>query len=356
MNAQTTFVPGYNYDIPHTQWLGKDWNSDIWWGPFEWNYREIIANNFGRLRKVFSDDPPSGEYIYWYCWDYANQCAPGTVAYSWSTTWISLWRNHYTVFCNIALKFETLSKQIGRAAWSIDQQRIMENFQTNAGQVMFHEIWHYTMVSQPRTDDYAYRAEEVWDLALKQGTDYSYVNADSYALDAIAIYVQQYFSNSMSPVPRRVYRPPDDTVDGNVTSPVNATGVVLEEAPWQSWQPGIDMPVLKPDPDFWNEAIQPGGISALGADLHIVTDIYPIQTRCEDTDFFPITSIYPTPTASTEVIGATGTQCFCTCGLGSMADLIWATNGPTLTNWCAGVSTVVPVPSGFTITAKTDCS
>jgi len=44
MTAQTTWIPGYDFNIPHTQWLGKDWNSDIWWGPFEWNYRSIIAS------------------------------------------------------------------------------------------------------------------------------------------------------------------------------------------------------------------------------------------------------------------------------------------------------------------------
>jgi hypothetical protein len=27
-DAQTNTVPGYDYNIPHTQWLGKDWNSD----------------------------------------------------------------------------------------------------------------------------------------------------------------------------------------------------------------------------------------------------------------------------------------------------------------------------------------
>jgi len=31
--AQTVFNIGYNYDIPHTQWLGKDWNSESSWIP-----------------------------------------------------------------------------------------------------------------------------------------------------------------------------------------------------------------------------------------------------------------------------------------------------------------------------------
>jgi len=312
----------------------------------------LLLENFGRLQKVFSNDPPSGEYIYWYCYDYGNECSPGTVAYSWSSIYF-LWRNHYTVFCpGLAPKIESLATQINRAAGSVDAQRVMENFQTNAGEVMFHEIWHYTMVSQPRTEDYAYRAQDTWDLAKNRGTDYAYVNADSYALDAVAIYVQQHFSNSMSPIPSKEYNSANDTGDG--TSVVNATGKFLTDSPWESWQPGIDMPVLQPDPSFWDEIVE-SGVAALGTDLNIMTEVYPSKTACDITDFFPITTIFPTATATTEVIGATGTQCYCTCGLGTMAPLAWATNvGQTLTSWCAPSGTAVP--SGFTKISKTDCA
>lgn len=41
-DAQTTFRGGYNFDIPHTQWLGKDWNSESSWRPWRWNFRKLI--------------------------------------------------------------------------------------------------------------------------------------------------------------------------------------------------------------------------------------------------------------------------------------------------------------------------
>jgi hypothetical protein len=37
-------------------------------------------------------------------------------------------------------------------------------------------------------EDFAYRAQGNWDLA-KKGTNWAYVNAHSYAMDAVAIYV-----------------------------------------------------------------------------------------------------------------------------------------------------------------------
>lgn len=38
-----------------------------------------------------------------------------------------------------------------------NQQKVMENFHLSRGQIMFHETWHYkTLVSSPRTSDYAY--------------------------------------------------------------------------------------------------------------------------------------------------------------------------------------------------------
>ena len=40
--AHGAIVPGYHYNIPHSEWLGKDWNSGRrWWNPF-FNYRKKI--------------------------------------------------------------------------------------------------------------------------------------------------------------------------------------------------------------------------------------------------------------------------------------------------------------------------
>lgn len=55
----------------------------------------------------------------------------------------------------------------------------------------------------PRTGDYAYKAEGCWNLSRDSSTYYAGFNADSYAMDATAIYVQQYYSLDSPPVPRR---------------------------------------------------------------------------------------------------------------------------------------------------------
>jgi hypothetical protein len=45
--AQTDLIDGYGYDITHTQWLGKDWNTAGSWAPFSHDYRGLI---WGQLR------------------------------------------------------------------------------------------------------------------------------------------------------------------------------------------------------------------------------------------------------------------------------------------------------------------
>ncbi len=101
-------------------------------------------DNFSNLQKVFSTGGlPAHEYIYGYCYDYDKQCDPGTVAYSWSSMYI-FWRNHYTVFCPILESIQTLEDSIRNAGDSSHKQRIMENFEINRGQIMLHEVYHYT--------------------------------------------------------------------------------------------------------------------------------------------------------------------------------------------------------------------
>ncbi|TVY87169.1 hypothetical protein LAWI1_G007467, partial [Lachnellula willkommii] len=225
--AQTTFNLGYNYDIPHTQWLGKNWNDESSWIPWRYDYRKLIGDNFRRLSQVFSDNAQSGEYIYWYCYDYADECTEGVQAYSWDSIG-TFWSNHYTVFCQPFYDRQNLGDQIAKYANNVQQQKVMENFQLSRGQIMFHEVWHYKdLVSSPRTNDYAYQAQSVWDLAKDKGrgTSWSYVNADSYALDGVAIYVQQHYKSSMSPVPWRELANLDVTAAAAVSQPPADTAI-----------------------------------------------------------------------------------------------------------------------------------
>ena len=81
-HAQTNVVLGYNYDIPHTQWLGKDWDSEKW-SYWNWDYYSIIAKNMIRALGIFGNNAPENHEIYYYCYDYDNECTETTQAYSW---------------------------------------------------------------------------------------------------------------------------------------------------------------------------------------------------------------------------------------------------------------------------------
>jgi hypothetical protein len=252
-DAQTTYKLGYNYDIPHTQWLGKDWNSKSSWIPWKYDYRKLIGDNFERLRGVFGSHAPSGEYVYWYCYDYSRQCTQGVQAYSWDSSGF-FWSNHYTVFCPPFYDRHTMADLMVKYNNDQNEQKVMENFHMSRGQIMFHEVWHYkNLVSSPRTGDYAYQAQAVWDLAKEQGTGWAYVNADSYALDAVSIYVQQYYKSSMSPVPIRELPDFDAAAAAAVAEPAseNAFARTFDGTP-----PGWDGPLVtddKPDLSVWTE-------------------------------------------------------------------------------------------------------
>ena len=138
------------------------------------------------------------------------------------------------------------------------KQKIMENFQLSHAEIMLHEIYHYhVLVTSPRAKDYAYQAQSVWDQAKdpKRGTNYAYVNADSYALDAVAIYVQQYYKRSMSPIPFHELAKidPEAAAELAIAPPVpdNATDIALDAPP-----PNFKGPPVtpgNPDLSLWEE-------------------------------------------------------------------------------------------------------
>ena len=252
--AQTTTVLGYNYDIPHTQWLGKDWNSDSW-SFWKWDYRSIISKNMVRSFGIYTDNAPQHDYIYWYCYDYSGECTDATQAYSWDEEGL-FWSNHYTVFCDKFYERKTLADQIKKHANNKHEQKVMENFHLNRGQIMFHETWHYQyLVSDPRAKDYAYQAQAVWDLAKnpKKGTNWAYVNADSYALDGVAIYVQQHYKSSMSPVPFRELKNFDAEAAAAVSAPApdDATAKTFDGRP-PNWV-GPSSTSEQPDLSIWEQ-------------------------------------------------------------------------------------------------------
>ena len=248
--AQMFFRRGYNYNIPHTQWLGKDWSSRS----RKKDYHSTISKNMVRSFEIYSDNAPQHDYIYWYCNDYSNQCTEGVQAYSWDEPG-RFWSNHHTVFCDAFFERATLAEKIEQYANDKHGQKVMENFHLTRAQIMFHETWHYRgMVSDPRAEDYAYQAQAVWDLAKdpKKGTKWAYVNAGSYALDAVAIYVQQYYKSSISPVPFRVLSRFDPKAAAALSAPApdNATAKTFDARP-PNWVGPSSSIIEKPDLSIW---------------------------------------------------------------------------------------------------------
>ncbi|EPE35762.1 Metalloproteases (zincins), catalytic [Glarea lozoyensis ATCC 20868] len=243
-NAQTNLIDGYEYNIAHTQWLGKDWNTAGSEDPYFYDYRGFISDNFARLDRLIHGISEAKESIYWYCNDVGHQCTDTTYAYSWDGPE----NRHHTVFCPAFHKRPTLADQITKHANDVDEQKVIENFQLSRGQIMFHEIWHYGFVSYPRAGDYAYLAEEVWALShVDKGTLWAYINADSYALDAVAIYVHQHYNSSMPPVPFDVLRGIDSAATAGMTPPQkeNAEAKTLADKSPPGW--------VTPNPSIWLE-------------------------------------------------------------------------------------------------------
>ncbi|MDI1484951.1 MAG: hypothetical protein OHK93_000085 [Ramalina farinacea] len=192
--AQTKKVPGYRYDIAHAQWLGRDWNSEAW-GRFGKDYRTIISRSMAGSLAHFSDNTPAPDHRYFYCHDYGHHCTEGTQVYSWDST-----SGHHTVFCDAFFDSPTLTEQVKIHEDSKLNQKIIENFHHNRATTMFREIWH----DKPRrSGTFVYKAQDTWDVARIKGTRWAHRNADSYVLNAVAIYVQQHYKSSMSPVPHR---------------------------------------------------------------------------------------------------------------------------------------------------------
>jgi len=107
-----------------------------------------------------------------------------------------------------------------------------------------------------------YQAQPVWDLAKNKGTSWMYVNADSYTLDAVAIYFQQYYKSSMSPVPWRELSKLDAGAAAATSQPPddNAKAVTFTDKPSGWVGPLSDTDT--PDMSVWEEVHDDGSTSS----------------------------------------------------------------------------------------------
>ncbi|EPE24112.1 hypothetical protein GLAREA_07962 [Glarea lozoyensis ATCC 20868] len=211
--AQTGFLEGYDYGAVHQIYLGDEWNALATSHERLARTRSTaIFANFNRLKMLFEGPVSTDEFIYWYCEDSDTKCRPGQISGVTSNAFesrTSAYHNaHTTIWCSEFFNIGTLKDQTDFYFESESNHTIIDNFDINRGTIMLHEIWKYEhLVCHPRTHPEKLfiqedRADQIWDLASHEGTKSAYVTADSYTMDALAVYLQQLFSSAIPAVPR----------------------------------------------------------------------------------------------------------------------------------------------------------
>ena len=188
-----------------------------------------LQNTGGYFRKELETD----YRVYLYCHDYASTCAKtaGLVAYSWTHTDAED-PDHHTVFCPDFFKKPSLGSEISAQKDEKAGQVLMENFQTNGAQAMYHQTLCYkgTVFGEDLVKDYASGADGSMKLAEQQGTEAAFKNPDSYAMHALSMYVQKVYPGAPVPVPW--YKLSNEAKKGLAPPPAHkSTYTVLLEAP-----------------------------------------------------------------------------------------------------------------------------
>lgn len=213
--AQTKHVKGYDYDLVHRTWLGEDWNRTLDFGlpnAIDINNRtRSISKAFKRIKLLYAGVMKSNTEILWWCQYPHDRCERdsrglATIA----ETWLdkkkgSTDSKHHTVWCEEFFKRETLGEQVARYDQNKPEQHVIDNFEENTAVTMFHETFHFPyLISWPRVKDYTDDSDSAYQMAEVLGTQKAYRNAHSYAMDGLAIYIQQRFQLDSPPAPRWV--------------------------------------------------------------------------------------------------------------------------------------------------------
>ncbi|EPE33152.1 Metalloproteases (zincins), catalytic [Glarea lozoyensis ATCC 20868] len=175
--AQFGNVDGHGDDKPHKMWLGDSWNKRGSRYNAVTNERTgDIYKNIWSMKSLFDNQgTEENERIYWWCQDIRNEC------------------NEANIYGGYFKTTENIPQPDGP-----------ENFQYNTAMTVLHEAYHYqNLVCDPPIDDHAWGAIDCYNLAHTYGTKKAYLNADSYALDALAVYLQQTFNTEVPPAPEQ---------------------------------------------------------------------------------------------------------------------------------------------------------
>ncbi|EPE28892.1 Metalloproteases (zincins), catalytic [Glarea lozoyensis ATCC 20868] len=210
--AQTVPVEGYDYNLPHSQWLGDDWNKQ---GDETLDKQSsYIAGNFQNMARLVSGNLEKDQKLRFWCfprWKNDDTCDKAKV-YAKSWFWYPededlAIKIHHTVFCDRFFWQPGLQSTVDRLKTKpMRDQLIIDNAVGVSAVTMLHEIYHYRdMIVYPSTTDYAYGALKCHELATKAGggTELAYRNAESYAIDALAIYLQQTLQLGFPPISRK---------------------------------------------------------------------------------------------------------------------------------------------------------
>jgi hypothetical protein len=200
--AQTSIVSGYDYDAVHRAWFGDDWNVK---GDPEVEARtKTITDNMARLAKLFRGEVEDHENFVFWCEDKRGDCDGDTWAASFFNT-MEQGTRHYqsTAFCPIFFEEDILEEFVEMFGGHPDKETRIDLYEETTAVTMLHEIYHYNfVVSNNPILDITTNAEDNYRLAREKGTKETYLNADSYAIDALVIYLQQRFKSSTPALPK----------------------------------------------------------------------------------------------------------------------------------------------------------
>ena len=128
--ASKRYVPNGAFSTAYINHFGSNVADTGSWWPWDQNYQKLIGDNLNRRHALETDNAPSNAYLYYYCYDWRNNCPPGRVGYS--DTKVGLWwYNHYITWCPLFFKTPTLGQiinQVSNMPDSANEKNILEPF------------------------------------------------------------------------------------------------------------------------------------------------------------------------------------------------------------------------------------
>lgn len=190
-------------------------------------------------------------------------CGDDKIAYTFDSPG-RFWTAHYIVLCDYFFakdKMVSLADMTRNAQYDMDLQKTMDNWRDVRAMAMFHETYHWgRTVSDPRCllDPERYSPSEVVDLA-KGDINISKLNAESWAMAAVAIYIQKTFGRDTPPGPQA-------GVDGGGNSKSVFKTTALDQPPdWFDAPAKLDAPEFKPPPS--SDLVQLGSLGTLNGNI-----------------------------------------------------------------------------------------